>query len=275
MFSLLFALWVGAVVLSLGFFLNFFSLFSYSAVKDHVYETAYYPEVKAVYELAKGVITSGNFSDLGQGKFSLVIGNSTWVVEWKDVGSRLNPNALKEEDWRQLLENCGLQEGEEMSIILDSLMDWTDKDDRRRLNGAEKEYYQNLPLPYEPRNGPFLSTEELIYVRGITHELYRCLSSVLSIYGKGKIDINTADRETLINLGFTKEDVERILEKRKEERIKSLDELSSIVSVPEEAVKWLSFSPSKVYEVTLWNAEIPVKVKFVWDAEKNKTLRFY
>ena len=55
--------------------------------------------------------------------------------------------------------------------IADAILDWIDEDDEVRPYGAEAEYYTNLPTPYSPSNGPILSVEELLLVRGVTPTL--------------------------------------------------------------------------------------------------------
>lgn len=53
----------------------------------------------------------------------------------------------------------------------EAILDWLDPDDEPRPFGAESEFYSTLPTPYEPRNGPIDSVEELLLVRGVTPEL--------------------------------------------------------------------------------------------------------
>lgn len=52
--------------------------------------------------------------------------------------------------------------------IADAILDWLDADGEPRELGAESEYYAALQAPYEPRNGPLQTVEELLLVRGIT-----------------------------------------------------------------------------------------------------------
>lgn len=53
----------------------------------------------------------------------------------------------------------------------DAIMDWIDEDDDPREYGAEYDYYQGLPSPYSPTNGPFNTVEELLLVRGVSPQL--------------------------------------------------------------------------------------------------------
>ncbi|MBU1406373.1 MAG: general secretion pathway protein GspK [Proteobacteria bacterium] len=55
---------------------------------------------------------------------------------------------------------------EQAGVVLDSLLDWRDPDNLQRLNGAEQEFYMNLPEPYIPRNGRIEDPSEFFLLRG-------------------------------------------------------------------------------------------------------------
>jgi general secretion pathway protein K len=96
-------------------------------------------------------------------------------------------------------------EPEEAAMIIDSIKDWIDQDDDTDF-GAENAYYQALDKPYACKNGPLDYLEELLLIRGITKELFYGredqpgIRQYLSIYGDGKININTADPLVLMAL---------------------------------------------------------------------------
>jgi len=56
--------------------------------------------------------------------------------------------------------------------IASAILDWIDSDDDRRLGGAETPDYQALAIPYEARNGPMESIDELLQVQGVTPQLF-------------------------------------------------------------------------------------------------------
>jgi len=52
--------------------------------------------------------------------------------------------------------------------IADSILDFIDEDDESREFGCERDYYNQLPTPYSPVNGPLQSIEQLLLVRDVT-----------------------------------------------------------------------------------------------------------
>ena len=97
-------------------------------------------------------------------------------------------------------------EPEEVEDILDAIKDWIDEDNEVTRFGAEDSYYQALDPPYSCRNGPLESLEELLFIKGITRELFygnsenTGISEYLSVHGEGKVNINTADPLILLSL---------------------------------------------------------------------------
>jgi type II secretory pathway component PulK len=55
--------------------------------------------------------------------------------------------------------------------IASSIMDWLDPDEDTRTNGAESDYYQTLNPPYNAKNGPLDTLDELLLVKGVTPQL--------------------------------------------------------------------------------------------------------
>ncbi|MBK8914602.1 MAG: general secretion pathway protein GspK [Phycisphaerales bacterium] len=82
--------------------------------------------------------------------------------------SRLNLNTAGEEQLRNLLTPLLLQLGvENAPEIVDAILDWRDSDDEPRGGGAESAYYNTLVPPYNAKNGPFSTVEELLLVKGV------------------------------------------------------------------------------------------------------------
>lgn len=82
---------------------------------------------------------------------------------------KLNINTAAEQQvgdlFTPLLLGLGLENPQE---LIAAFLDWRDADDDVREGGAELEYYNTLEPPYNPKNGPLDSVEELLLVRGFT-----------------------------------------------------------------------------------------------------------
>lgn len=146
---------------------------------------------------------------------------------------RLNVNLLTDKDWEVLLGNIGMPE-EYWEDIIDPILDWLDEDDIARPKGAETEdYYSLLEPPYQAKNGVFDTIREMLLVKGFsetiltggifdpstlegetpsglstrysrfseTNDIYIAgIEQMLTTYGDGKINIQSAPYDVLRTL---------------------------------------------------------------------------
>ena len=99
------------------------------------------------------------------------LGKGSYRVRLVDEGGKINLNRVDENELHHIFRNIGIEE-QRAAIIVDSILDWRDADDLHRVNGAESEYYQNQPYPYTAKNGSFDTIQDLLWVRGVTAELF-------------------------------------------------------------------------------------------------------
>ena len=100
---------------------------------------------------------------LGDGTFS-------WRIE--DEDGRVNINTIPRSQLVDLLQECGMEFGVDRDTVADSILDWVDETDSKKLNGAEEQEYQALTPPYSCKDGEFDVVEELLLVRGVTREIF-------------------------------------------------------------------------------------------------------
>lgn len=81
-----------------------------------------------------------------------------------DEASRININVAPEDVLTKL---PGMT-----TEVARSIQDWRDADDDVREEGGESEYYSTLTPSYQARNGPFETLHELLFVKGVTEELF-------------------------------------------------------------------------------------------------------
>jgi len=83
-----------------------------------------------------------------------------------DEASKININTASQETLRKLLAAA-----ENPDELVDTLMDYRDADANTRPEGAEQDDYDRLPWPYLIKNGPLMTMEELLLVKGFTASL--------------------------------------------------------------------------------------------------------
>lgn len=99
--------------------------------------------------------------------------------------------------------------------ICGALIDWADNDEQgfncdvAQSGGAgpEDSYYSVLPVPYRRKNAPFDSLLELNMVRGVSQDFWatfidpeptRPKKRVMTVWGQGAVNVNTANAQTLL-----------------------------------------------------------------------------
>lgn len=121
----------------------------------------------------------------GAGEFSVHIDNTAGLIDLNTAGEKL----------LTLMVNTLEISEREKAVIVDSILDWRDRDDLHRLNGAEDKYYRLLPDPYACKNAAFDSVEELLLVRGMRPELfYPKLKAIVTITPEGRAKRTTKGR---------------------------------------------------------------------------------
>ena len=112
--------------------------------------------------------TNGPLADV-QREVHLGNGSFTWKII--DLERKVNINFANRQMIQQALDSMGVDRFD-VDTVLDSIDDWRDPDSNPHVNGAESDYYLNLPRPYMAKDGPFDDLSELLLVRGITPEIY-------------------------------------------------------------------------------------------------------
>ena len=125
--------------------------------------------------------TQSQSSGSQQGHFSIVAplspdyAGSDSMPFWygvTDESGKINLNAVMQIDSSgQTLYNMLMQLPNMTDDVANSILDWLDPDDDPRESGAESDYYSSLSPPYQAKNGPLDSLEELLLVKGVTPQL--------------------------------------------------------------------------------------------------------
>ncbi|EDN68552.1 general secretory pathway protein K [Beggiatoa sp. PS] len=158
----------------------------------------------------------------------------------------------------QLLEKRIGKEPEKFDALYDAWTDWYDEDHLHSANGAEKDYYETQPIPYEPRNDRKLkieTVEELLLIKGFD-EVFKGveIDTVFTIYhDRTAVNPNLATREALMMIpGMNEEIATKILTERRKKDLKRSD-IQEMIE-PEDFAEirsWLNFSTSNFYTIAI------------------------
>jgi len=98
------------------------------------------------------------------------------------------------------------------AMISDSIIDFQDPDNLKRLNGAEAEFY--MVKNYSPPNKRLVSLQALLWVRGIDYSVYTKIKPYVTVYST-KVNVNYAPLEVLTAIGMPENVARIIIEERK------------------------------------------------------------
>jgi len=134
-----------------------------------------------------------------------------------DEESKININEIAkragagDQNSRNVLMNLFL-EADNAEEILDSVLDWVDEDSTPRAEGAETSDYETFgDFDYECKNGPLDSIEELLLIKGMTPAIFRTVKDRITVFGEGKVNLNTAGREVMQCLGLHESLIDEII----------------------------------------------------------------
>ena len=129
-----------------------------------------------------------------------------------DEERKLNINKEKRAVIENLLKALGFKDMQAQNLSA-AIVDWRDGDSQLSvpLGSAEDRFYKSLDDPYEAKDSDFETLDELLLVKGVDRGAFDKIKDFVTIYGEGKVNINTAPLEVLQALGLNKDVVDKIL----------------------------------------------------------------
>lgn len=148
-----------------------------------------------------------------------------FTINIEPVEGGMNANSLNREDWLDIFEMANVP-STDWDMMIDCLEDWIDENDLHGLNGAESDdpFYEEAGYPV--KNGPLDSVEELLLVKGWGPDILYGRSAdedgeeifgigeFLTVWGDGRLNLNTASVDAMLAAGLTEEKIDEILELR-------------------------------------------------------------
>ncbi len=155
--------------------------------------------------------------------------------------------------------------------IVDAIVDWQDTNDLPETSGVESVFYESLLPPYTARNSPMVTTGELLLVRGLDRkeiflppsargygeiEDVGPLSEYLTVYGDGRINVNTAGMPVLLSLSLDMDEyiARDIIEYREGHPFHEKEDLKNVESVTDllyDEIESLIDVESNIFRITV------------------------
>lgn len=178
--------------------------------KEKELETAFSDKVDALSEGWSNNPETFKEKKFGDGKFTVGYNlkekeaDEDYVILYgmSDESSRININEAGRDILKALIEPYVESEQAALGIAA-AIIDWRDENiDPQLVNGAfvGQEDYISIGLSYECKNKPFDTVEELLLVEGIDQKIFNGIKDYVTVYGDGKININTASFAVLDSL---------------------------------------------------------------------------
>lgn len=148
--------------------------------------------------------------DIGDGKFS-ILGESRYGLI--DEESKLNINKANQTILERLFRVALNFDETQSQELAASIVDWRDTDSELSmpLGSAEDRDYRNLEYLYEAKDADFEVLREILLVKGMDENIFEKIKNYITIYGSGKINVNTASKIVLLALGLSQDLVDKIV----------------------------------------------------------------
>ena len=113
--------------------------------------------------------------------FTVRVGEDDVAIAIRDATGFVDLNAAKPELLDAALRACGVNETARRDLV-DTILDWRDKDDLSHLHGVEDDDYLASGVAWSSRDGAFEAIDELKYLPGMSQARYDCLAPFVTVY---------------------------------------------------------------------------------------------
>lgn len=136
-------------------------------------------------------------------------------IQILSVNGKINLNTARVELLHGLFISAGVL-GNEALALVQTILDWRDKDNLVRNNGAEDTDYKNAGVAYGAKDGFFNSVDELLLVQGMTSALYQKIRPALTVHSKAAgVYPPSAPKQVLLAIpGITNAAVDAYMQQR-------------------------------------------------------------
>lgn len=177
--------------------------------------------------------------------------------EIMDEERKINMNLAGLDLLARLFQVAGGMNETEAQDLASCIIDWRDSDSAlsSASGGAEDPYYRNTSVPYESKDAAFDVLDEILLVKGMNEEIFEKIRGLITLYGEGRVNINTASSTALLSLGLNPGTVDKILIFRQGKDGLEATEDDNIFDTPEQIAPLLGGAvPLTADEIALLSA---------------------
>lgn len=127
-----------------------------------------------------------------------------------DEERKINPNSATPQVLQRLFQEAAGVDSESARQIVSSIRDWIDEDEHIIDGGAESKDYMEKPLPYRSKNAPISVLKELLWVKGITPEIFEKVEPYLTL-DANRVNLNTASPVVLSAMGLNSDLISKVI----------------------------------------------------------------
>ncbi len=237
--------------------------------------------------------------EIGQGVVNVRYAQASSSMEERfgfiDEESKINLNTADKNDLKRLLGSVIDKDARRVQDLVDAIVDWREAVQHQTQGFYSDGYYQQLAHPYTSKKSNFEIIDELLLVQGVTQDIFDKLQPFVTIYGDGKININSASREVLRAIGMENSLIDKLFSVRRgqdgleatvddyvfQKTFDIASEMSSFVKLEPEEIKMIDIineqgkikADSIVYliqsEATLKHKSGSIKISCVYHAREN------
>jgi type II secretory pathway component PulK len=133
----------------------------------------------------------------------------------EDEERKININKADKTMLERLIRNVTDLDKSDANTLAKTIIDWREYGRSDIVGFFSDEYYDNLEFPYGEKKTDFEILDELLLIKGMDEEIYNKLKDFMTVYGDGRININTASRPVLKALGLSDSLVNKIFVARR------------------------------------------------------------
>ncbi|MBF0331785.1 MAG: general secretion pathway protein GspK [Candidatus Omnitrophica bacterium] len=166
----------------------------------------------------------GEFANIDIGDLKIEVVHEGWdektgvrAVSWgmADEQGKINLNTATRDVIRRLIVEVLGWGGVEAKGLADAIADWRDYGKHQAEGFFSDDYYKSLEYPYDMKDEPFERIDELLLIKGIDARVYESMLPFVTVYGDGRVNINSASSKVLIALGLDNAVADKVIKFRR------------------------------------------------------------